>query len=72
MKLTKKEKKKYCNESIMQIEQGSFTPLGISVTSGMSRGCPKFYFGLSEMISGKRDVNYSTIATWIRRKINFH
>ena len=55
----------------MQIELGSFTPLLMSVTGGMSRECRKFYVRLSEMISEKRDVNHSTIATWIRRKIRF-
>ena len=50
---------------------GSFTPLVMSATGGMSRDCPKFYVRLSEMVSEKRDVNYSTIATWVRRKITF-
>ena len=40
----------------MQIEHGSFTPLVMSVTGGMSRECRKFYVRLSEMISEKRDV----------------
>ena len=66
-----KEKKKYYNQHIMQIEQGSFTPLVMLATDGMSRGCRKFFIRLSEMISEKHDVNYSTIATWIRRKITF-
>ena len=64
-----KEKKKYYKERIMQIEKGSFTPLVMSTTGGMSRECRKFYVRLSEMIIEKRDGNYSTIATWIRRKI---
>ena len=31
----------------------------------------EFYIRFSEMISEKRHVNYSTIATWIRGKITF-
>ena len=69
--INEKEKKKYYNERIMQIEHGSFTPLVMSATGGMSRECRKFYVCLSEMISEKRDVNYSTIVTWIRRKMTF-
>ena len=55
----------------MEIEHDSFTPLVMSETGGMSRESRKFYVRLSQMISEKRDVNYSTIATWIRRKITF-
>ena len=55
----------------MQIEHGSFTPLVMLATDGMSRECRKFYVRLLEMISEKRDCNYSTTATWIRRKITF-
>ena len=35
--IKEKEKKKYYNEHIMQIEHGSFTPLAMSATGGMSR-----------------------------------
>ena len=40
-------------------------------TPWMSRECRTFYPRLSEMTSEKRDTNYSTIATWNRRKIIF-
>ena len=66
-----KEKKKYYNERIIQIEQGSFIPLVMLATDGMSTECRKFFVRLSEMVSEKHGVNYSTIATWIRRKITF-
>ena len=61
--VNEKEKKKDYNERIMQIEHGSFTPLVMSATGGMSRECRTFYFRLSEMINEKRGVNHSTIAT---------
>ena len=55
----------------MQIEHGSFMPLLVSATGRMSRECRKFYVRLLEILSEKRGVNYSTIATGIRRKIKF-
>ena len=64
--ISEKEKKKYYNKRIMQIEHGRFTPLVMSTTNGMSRDCRDFYVRLPEMISEKRDIKYSTIATWIR------
>ena len=59
--INEKEKKKYYHERIMQIEHGSFTPVAMSATGGMSRECQRFYFHLSEMISEKHDINYSTM-----------
>lgn len=35
--INEKEKNKYYNERIVQIEHGSFTPLVMSTTAGMSR-----------------------------------
>ena len=55
----------------MQIEHGSFIPLVMSATGRMSRECRKFYVCLLEILIEKRGVNYSTIATGIRRKIKF-
>ena len=70
-KVNGKDKEKYYNELIMQIEHGSFTPLVTTATGGMSREYWKFYARISEMISEKCDVNYRAIATWITRKITF-
>ena len=49
--INEKEKTKYYNERITQIEHGSFTPLVTSARSGMNRECRKFYVCLSEVIS---------------------
>lgn len=60
------EKRKYYNERIMRVEQGSFTPLVMSATSGMRM--------LNILCSPLRDdkcFNYITIATWIRRERTF-
>ena len=46
-KINGKEKKKYYNERITQIEHGSFTPLVLSATGGMSKECQTFYVPLS-------------------------
>ena len=66
--INEKEKKKTYNERILQVEHGSFTPLEMSATGGMSRECKKFYSRLAEMICKKRKTNYNGSATWIRRK----
>ena len=69
--INEKEKKKTYNESILQVEHGSFTPLVISATGGMSRECKKFCSRLAEMICKKTKTNYNVTITWIRRKTAF-
>ena len=67
--INEKEKKKTYNERIIQVEHGSFTPLVMSPTGGMSREWKKFYSRLAEMICKKGKTNYNVTITWIRRKI---
>ena len=69
--INEKEKKKTYNEIILQVEHGSFTPLVMSATGGMSRECKKFYSRLAEMICKKTKTNYNVTITWIRRKTAF-
>ena len=69
--LNEKEKKRFYNERIMQVEYGTFTPLVMSATGGMGQELSKFYSRLSQLISEKRESSYSIFATWIRRKIMF-
>ena len=69
--VNEKEKKKQCNERILQVEHRTFTPLVISATGGIGHENRKFYARPSEMISEKRKENYTIIASWLRRKISF-
>ena len=41
--LNEKEEKRLCNERIMQVEHGTFTPLMMSATGGMGRESSKYY-----------------------------
>ena len=65
------EKKKKYNERVLQIENGSFTPLVFATNGGMAREFQKFYKRLAEMISDKRNVNISTATNFVRTKISF-
>ena len=65
--MNENEKKKKYNDSVLQVEHGSFTPLVMSAAGGMSRECKHFYRRLSEIIAEKRKQDYSLI----RRKISF-
>ena len=65
------EKKRNYNERILNVDNGSFTPLVFSLYGGMSRECKTFYARLSEMISEKRKTPRSITSSWIRTKICF-
>ena len=57
------EKKQAYNERILQIDHGTFTPLG--------RECQKFYSRLAQTISEKRDLSQSISSNWSREKVCF-
>ena len=54
------------NEGILQVEHGSFTPLVMLATSGMSRESEKFYSRLAEIICIKRKTDYNVTITWVQ------
>ena len=54
-----KEKKRIYNNRIIQIEQGTFTPLAFSIYGSMGRECSKFYSKLAELLSDKRKESKS-------------
>ena len=64
------EKKKY-NERVLQVENGTFTPLVFSTHGGMGRECKKFYQRLTEMISEKRDIPTSVATKYVRTRMSF-
>ena len=65
------EKKRKYNEHILQVENGRFTPLVLSVNGGMGKEANKCYFQIAKKLAEKRDELYSVMMSWIRRKISF-
>ena len=68
--VNEKEKKHHYNRRIMEVDQGSFTPLVFTVNGGMASECKVFYSRLAALLSIKRGVEKSQVTTWIRTKIN--
>ena len=66
-----REKKRHYNERVLEVENGTFTPLVFSVHGGMSPECRVFYKRLSALLSEKRGENYSVVATWVRTRTSF-
>lgn len=65
------EKKRKYATRVLEIEQGSFTPLIFSTTGGMGPECMMYHKRLAELISTKKGETYSTTMTWIRSKVSF-
>ena len=63
--------KHHCNRRIMEVDQGSFTPLVFTLNGGMAGECKVFYSRLAMLLSSKRGVEKFQVTTWIRTKINF-
>ena len=65
------EKEKTCNynQSIMQVEQGTFSPLKFLINGGMCREYQAFYSRLSELLVEKRDTHKSVMMHWIKSKL---
>ena len=66
-----KEKKRHYNERVLQVENGSFTPLVFATNGAMSRECQAFYKRMAELVAEKRHINISVATNVIRTKISF-
>ena len=65
------EKKRAYNQRVMQIEQGTFTPLVFTVTGSMGPESSIYHKSLAEKISEKSGEKYSTVINYIRCKLSF-
>ena len=66
-----REKKRHYGERVLQVENGSFTPLVFSVYGGMGRECQHFFKRLCGLLAEKRGENLSVVSSWVRTKLSF-
>ena len=69
--LNEKEKKVKYAARVIEVENGSFTPLVFSCFGGMSRECGTFFKRLSEMLAEKRGLTTSEVTCYVRTKVSF-
>ena len=70
-KLHEEEKKQKYASRIIDVENGTFTPLVFTTTAGMSQECQRYHSRLAKLISSKKLEDYATTITWIRTKVSF-
>ena len=64
-------KKRAYNNRILQVEKGTFTPLIFSTTGGMGPECERYHKRVAELISKKRNEEYSDVGSHIRTRLRF-
>ena len=64
-------KKREYNERVMQIEQGTFTPLVFTTTGSMGPECIAYHKALAERLSTKTGERYAYVMNFIRCKLSF-
>ena len=64
-------KKHSCAKRVMEIEQGTFTPLVFSATGGMAEECRRYHSRLADLLATKKGEDYSTTIAWVRTKVSF-
>ena len=65
------DKKRQYAERVMEIEQGTVTPIVFTTTGGMADECVKYHSRLAELIATKKGESYSSAISWIRAKVSF-
>ena len=58
-------------QRVLEVENGSFTPLVFGTNGGLGEECAKFLSTLAAKISVKDDESYSHTITWIRTRLSF-
>ena len=61
----RKIKKRNYNQRIMQVEQGTFSPLVFLIYGSMGRECQASYSRLNELLAEKRVIHKSVMMHWI-------
>ena len=66
-----KEKKRAYNDRVLEVENGTFTPLIFVVFVGMGQECQIVFKRLTSMIAEKRNEKLATVASLVRTRICF-
>ena len=64
-------KKREYMQRILDVENGSFTPLVFGTNGGLEEECKRFLSTLSTKIAEKEDESYAQTITWIRTRLSF-
>ena len=58
-------------ERVLQVENGSFTPLVFGTNGGLGEECQRFLQTLANKLASKDGENYAQTMTWLRTRLSF-
>ena len=65
------DKKRLYTQRVMNVEQGTFTPLVFTTTGGMGEECKRYHNRLAELVAAKKGEDYANTVSWIRSEVSF-
>ena len=65
-----KDKKRVYNQRIMEVENGTFTPLVLGTNGDIGKECSAFVKQLCCALSDKQNESYGTVVHWLRTKLH--
>ena len=65
------EKKRVYLQRVIEVEQGTFTPLVLGTNGGMGQECAVFIKHLAAKLAEKENDSYSSVITMLRTKLSF-
>ena len=68
-KLHENDKKRLYLSRVLEVEQGTFTPLVFTTAGDMSDECQRYHSHLAELLAVKKQENYASTITWIRTRV---
>ena len=57
-------------QTVLDVEQGVFTPLVVGTNGGMGDQCRKCFDELSRKLAEKKNEEYSQVVTWLWRRLS--
>ena len=63
--------KRLYTQRVMDVEQGTCTPLVFTTTGSMGEECRRYHDRLAELIAAKKGENYATTVSLMRSKVSF-
>ena len=64
-------KKREYLQRVIDVENGSFTPLVFGTNGGMGMECDRFLSNLANKLSAKSEDKYAAIMSWMRTRLSF-
>ena len=70
-KLHENDKKRLYSSRVLEVEQGTFTPLVFTTIGDLSDECQHYHSRLAELLAVKKQESYASTIAWIGTRVSF-